>query len=95
MLVGVVQESLMKVSLTPELERFVQERIASGRYRSESEVLEAALSLLREREEREREREAKLAALRADIDEGIASLDRGEGIPGDEAFARLRARRPL
>jgi antitoxin ParD1/3/4 len=42
----------MNVSLTPELERYVAERVASGRYRSASEVVRAALRLL-EKEERE------------------------------------------
>ncbi len=41
----------MNVSLAPELERFVAERVASGRYRSASEVVRAALRLL-EKEER-------------------------------------------
>jgi antitoxin ParD1/3/4 len=40
------------VSLTPELERSVAERVASGRYRSASEVVRAALRLL-EKEERQ------------------------------------------
>lgn len=39
------------VSLTPELDRFVAERVASGRYRSASEVVRAALRLL-EKDER-------------------------------------------
>ena len=42
----------MNVSLTPELERSVAERVASGRYRTASEVVRAALRLL-EKEERE------------------------------------------
>jgi antitoxin ParD1/3/4 len=42
----------MNVSLTPELERYVAERVASGRYRSASEVVRAALRLL-EKDERE------------------------------------------
>ena len=42
----------MNVSLTPELERSVAERVASGRYRSASEVVRAASRLL-EKEERE------------------------------------------
>jgi putative addiction module CopG family antidote len=42
----------MNVSLTPELQRFVAERVASGLYRSASEVVRAALRLL-EKEERE------------------------------------------
>jgi putative addiction module CopG family antidote len=34
------------VSLTPELQRFVAERVASGLYRSANEVVRAALRLL-------------------------------------------------
>jgi antitoxin ParD1/3/4 len=40
------------VSLTPELEAFVDGKVASGRYRSASEVVRAALRLLDERERR-------------------------------------------
>ena len=43
------------VSLTPEIEAFVAGRVASGRFRSASEVVRAALRLL---EEDERRREA-------------------------------------
>jgi antitoxin ParD1/3/4 len=38
------------VSLTPELEALVDQKVASGRYRSASEVVRAALRLLDERE---------------------------------------------
>ena len=41
------------VSLTPELEAFIDETVASGRYGSASEVVRAALRLL-EREEQDR-----------------------------------------
>jgi antitoxin ParD1/3/4 len=40
------------VSLTPELEAFIDNTVASGRYRSASEVVRAALRLLHERERR-------------------------------------------
>ena len=40
------------VSLTPELEALVDQKVASGRYRSASEVVRAALRLLDERERR-------------------------------------------
>ena len=45
------------VSLTPELEALVDSKVASGRYRSASEVVRAALRLL---DEQERRRERKL-----------------------------------
>jgi antitoxin ParD1/3/4 len=38
------------VSLTPELEAFIDTTVASGRYRSASEVVRAALRLLHEHE---------------------------------------------
>jgi antitoxin ParD1/3/4 len=40
------------VSLTPELEALVDQKVASGRYRSASEVVRAALRLLDDRERR-------------------------------------------
>lgn len=70
------------VNLTQELDRFVLSKIESGRYESPSEVVRAALRTL---EREEREHEAKLAALRAAVDEGDAS-----GIARDDAFARVR-----
>jgi antitoxin ParD1/3/4 len=41
----------MNVSLAPELERFVAETVAAGRYRSASEVVRAALRLLEKQEQ--------------------------------------------
>jgi antitoxin ParD1/3/4 len=79
----------MDVTLTPELEQFVQERVASGKNDSASDVLLESLRLL---QEREREEAEKLAWLRAAIDAGIASAERGELLSGEEVFARLRAR---
>jgi putative addiction module CopG family antidote len=47
------------VSLTPDLETFIEGRFAYGRYRSASEVVSAGLRLLQEAEcRRERRREA-------------------------------------
>lgn len=72
------------VNLTDELDRFVIESVKSGRYENASEVVRAALRSL---ERDEREYEAKLAALRAAIDEG----DSSDVAKGDaDAFARVR-----
>ena len=40
----------MNISLTPELEQFVQLTVKNGRYSSASEAIQAALRLLKERE---------------------------------------------
>lgn len=70
------------VNLTEELERFVLEKVESGRYENASEVVRTALRTL---EREDRQFEAKLAALRAAIDEGDAS-----GIAKGNPFDRVR-----
>ncbi|HZL68494.1 MAG TPA: type II toxin-antitoxin system ParD family antitoxin [Candidatus Limnocylindrales bacterium] len=70
------------VNLTEELDRFVLTKVESGRYENASEVVRAALRILEREEE---QYEAKLAALRAAIDEGNAS-----GLAKGNAFARVR-----
>lgn len=86
----------MNVSLTPELERRISEKVESGLYTTASEVVREGLRLLFEADEA---REQRLARLRADIQVGIDQLDRGEGIPGEtirQEFAeRAAARRNI
>jgi antitoxin ParD1/3/4 len=72
----------MNVSLTPELEKLVNDEVKSGRYKSASEVVREGLRLIRLRE-------TKLQALRRDLQEGINELDRGEGIPAAKVFAEM------
>lgn len=76
----------MNVSLTPELERFIAEQVESGRYRSASEVVRAAVRLLQWQLE---ERAAKLEALRKAVEVGLAELDRGEGHSAEDVFKDL------
>jgi antitoxin ParD1/3/4 len=76
----------MNVSLTPELERYINEKVECGSYRSASEVVRESVRLMQRVEE---DRAARLAALRRDIDEAVAQMDRGEGIDGEEAFAEI------
>jgi antitoxin ParD1/3/4 len=70
------------VNLTDELDRFVRTKVESGRYENASEVVRAALRTL---ERDEQEFEAKLAKVRAAIDEGDAS-----GVARGDVFARVR-----
>ena len=64
---------MFPLPLPPDLEQFVQDQLAQGKYQSAADVVSDAVRLLREREER-------LAALRSDIDRGVDQLDRGEYI---------------
>ena len=66
----------MNVSLTPELEELVAQKVKSGLYNSASEVVREGLRLI---VEQDRLREIKLEELRKDIQVGLDQLDRGEG----------------
>ena len=85
----------MNVSLTPELEEIVDQKVKGGLYNSASEVVREGLRLLQQRDEM---REAKLNALRAEIQEGIDSLEAGRYRDLSESMteikARLMARKP-
>jgi antitoxin ParD1/3/4 len=76
----------MNVSLTPQLEKFVQTKVKSGRYHSASEVVREALRLL---EDQGQARKQRVADFGAAMDERLASLDRGEGVDGEEFFKNL------
>jgi antitoxin ParD1/3/4 len=78
----------MNVSLTPELEKFVESRVATGRYQTASEVVREGLRLL---EDHERQREADFQSLKSKLKRAAAQAGRGELIPGEEVFAEIRA----
>lgn len=77
----------MKVSLTPQLQKLVDQKVASGFYESPSEVVREALRLL---EERDRLSGTRLADLREKIATGLQDLDEGRPLSADEVYARLR-----
>ena len=66
----------MNVSLTQQLEKFVNKQVASGRYQTASEVVREGLRLMQEREE-------KLADLRREIQIGLDAIARGEIVEYD------------
>ena len=78
----------MNVSLTPELEKFVNAKVESGRYNSASEVVREALRLL---EEHDSARAAQRNAFNEELSRRLASLDRGETV--EPAVARERLQR--
>jgi len=80
----------LNVSLTPELSRFVENRLRSGKYQTASEVVREALRLL---EGRDRAPVASIEDLKREVELGLEQLRRGEGVDGDDFFRRLIARR--
>jgi antitoxin ParD1/3/4 len=79
----------MDISLTPELERFVEEKVAAGQFSSSSEVIVGALTLLKESEVLTPE---ALEELRRDIQIGLDQLDRGLGARWDAEATKARVR---
>ena len=77
----------VNISLTPELDAFLQSRVKSGLYQTTSEVVREALRLL---ERQGREREEAFRHLKAKLRRGAAQAERGELIDGDEVFDELR-----
>jgi antitoxin ParD1/3/4 len=66
----------MNVSLTPALEKLVRQQVKSGHYNNASEVIRAALRLMKETEEFRR---AKLKRLKAMLAEAEADVRAGHG----------------
>ena len=65
----------MNISLTPQLESMVKQKVGTGLYNSASEVVREALRLL---EAKDQLNELKLTTLRQEIQKG---LDSGESTP--------------
>ena len=65
----------MNVSLTPELENFVNEKVKSGLYNSASEVLRESLRLLKEKDLL---KEIQRSELRREIMLGVEQIRNGE-----------------
>jgi antitoxin ParD1/3/4 len=81
----------MNVSLTPELEKFVQKEVTSGLYQTASEVIRAGLRRLKEDQDaRLPKAPATMEELEAQLLRSVERLDRGEGVDGEEVFRRLR-----
>ncbi len=79
----------MSITLNTEQETIVANLIATGSFQNADEVLQTALRLL------ETERQSYqlwMAETRELVQEGIESLDRGEGVDGETAVNDLLAK---
>ncbi len=66
----------MNISLTPDLEQLVNDKVKTGGYQTASEVIHEGLRLLQERDD--------IAALRRDVSAGFEAIERGEYEEYDE-----------
>jgi antitoxin ParD1/3/4 len=79
----------LNVSLPMELEARVREHVASGLYGSASEVIREALRLF---EAYQSVQQSSLAALKADIDQGMADVKAGKVTKMDMAAIKDQGR---
>jgi antitoxin ParD1/3/4 len=77
----------MAIALTPNQENRLQQMVDKGHYESVDAALAAALELL---EERDRQYEKWVTETREKLQDGIAELDRGEGLDGEVVIGRLQ-----
>lgn len=80
----------MNVSLTPELEKLINEKVESGLFNSASEVIRAGLRLLIEQDEL---KQIKFETLKADLRAGLDQETKGDIVSGEETFKKLRNKR--
>lgn len=80
--------STKNISLTPELEEFVDEKVQSGGYASASEVMRESLRIL---QVQDKVKELRLQEIEEKVLEGLRSLDRGEGISAEIVINELHS----
>lgn len=80
----------MTITLRPEHEEAIARAMQSGAYQSPEDVIERALEVLRSEDEWLAQNKE---VIHEKIERGIAQLDRGEGISGEELRGRLEKRK--
>nr|WP_309738144.1 element excision factor XisI family protein [Chamaesiphon sp. OTE_20_metabat_361] len=78
----------MNLTLKPELTKFIQQEILTGKYANPEEAIEVALNLLKSKSATDR----LATELREKIDSAAAQLDSGEGLNPEDVLAGLRAK---
>ncbi len=82
----------MNVSLTPELEELVNQKVESGLYNSASEVIREGLRLLKEQDDLRRIRQEEV---RREVLKGYEQSQRGESRPLDVEAIKSKGRKRL
>jgi len=83
----------MTITLSPELQKRIAEKLGSGDARSTDALVEQALKFYLDYEDTEDDEE--FLETKSAIDEALEQAERGEGRPAEDVFAHLRARHEL
>lgn len=77
----------MNISLTPELEQFINAKVNSGMYTSASEVIRESLRLLHTYEDLQSQR---IKQLNQAIDVGLTQLNTGNTVLAKDSYDKLK-----
>ena len=77
----------MNISLTPELEQYIHEKVSSGFYTSVSEVIRESLRLMHTYDDLQKH---QINQLNQAIDVGMAQLKTGNKVLAKESYQRLK-----
>ncbi len=81
-------ELLMSITLNSEQERFIQEKLNSGKYQDAEQVIQEAFHLLEKWEQYQQ----WLEETREEIQIGLAELEQGEGLDSEDVIAQMRTK---
>ena len=82
----------MNVSLSRQLQGFIEKKVRTGRYQTASEVVREGLRLI---EDRDTQRALQLRRLREDIKVGLDQVDKGQVAPLDVKRIKAEGRKRL
>ena len=77
----------MNISLSSEIEKFIESQPESGKYSSIEELIVAGIRLL---EERERIYQGRFEELKREIMVGVEASQKGEVVDGEAVFSQLQ-----
>ncbi len=81
----------MKISLRPETEQRISEKVRRGEFASADAMVEQAVTFFLDYEEEEMD-EAEFQDVRAAVAEGVGQAERGEGVSLGEFDQMMRAK---
>jgi antitoxin ParD1/3/4 len=83
-----IKQATRNIALTPHLDRFVRNKIQSGRYQSASEVVRESLRIM---EQVEQQRQSALSEISEKIRIGYEQFKRGQTVDPDDVLAEIGA----